>query len=47
MIIARSYADAPEVDGLVYVKTNDYLSPGQIINVKVTGADSYDLVAKL
>ncbi len=47
MIIARSYADAPEVDGLVYVKTNDYLSPGQIISVKIIGADSYDLVAEL
>ena len=45
MVVARSYADAPEVDGLVYIKTNEYLSPGQIIDVKVTGADSYDLVA--
>ncbi len=45
MIVARSYADAPEVDGLVYIKTNEYLSPGQIIKAKITGADSYDLVA--
>ena len=45
VVVARSYADAPEVDGLVYVKTNEYLSPGQIVDVKVIGADSYDLVA--
>lgn len=45
--IGRSYADAPEVDGLVYVKTNEYLSPAQIVEVTVTGADSYDLVAEL
>ncbi len=43
--VARSYADAPEVDGLVYIKTKEYLSPGQIVSAKVTGADSYDLVA--
>ncbi len=45
VVIARSYADAPEVDGLVYIKTKEYLSPGQIIEVEITDADSYDLVA--
>ena len=34
-IIARSYKDAPEVDGLVYIKTDEYLTPGEIVNVKV------------
>lgn len=45
--IGRSYADAPEVDGLVYIRTNEYLTPAQIVEVEVIGADSYDLVAKL
>ncbi len=45
--IARSYMDAPEVDGLVYIQTEEYLSPAQIVDVTVIGADDYDLVAKL
>lgn len=45
--IGRSYADAPEVDGLVYIKTNEFLSPSQMVEVTVVGADSYDLVAEL
>lgn len=44
-VVARSYMDAPEVDGLVYIKTNEYLTPAQIIKVKITGAKSYDLTA--
>ena len=47
LAIARSCADAPEVDGLVYIKTDEHLTPSQIVQVEVTGADSYDLVAKL
>ena len=41
--IARSYRDAPEVDGLVYIKTDELLVPGDIENVKITGCDNYDL----
>lgn len=42
-IIARSYKDAPEVDGLVYIKSEEYLSPADIVNVHITDATSYDL----
>ncbi len=42
-IIARSYKDAPEVDGLVYIKSDDYLTPGDIVNVKITNATCYDM----
>ena len=42
-IVARSYKDAPEVDGLVYIKTKEYLTPGEIVNVKITKATNYDL----
>ncbi|MBR2069608.1 MAG: 30S ribosomal protein S12 methylthiotransferase RimO [Candidatus Gastranaerophilales bacterium] len=43
LITARSYKDAPEVDGLVYIKTNEYLTPGDIVDVKITKTTSYDL----
>lgn len=42
-IVARSYKDAPEVDGLVYIKSNEYLVPGDIIDVKITKSTSYDM----
>ncbi len=42
-VIARSYRDAPEIDGLVYIKTDKDLTPGDIENIKITGADEYDL----
>lgn len=42
-IVARSYKDAPEVDGLVYIETNEYLTPGDIVDVKITKSTSYDL----
>ena len=31
-IVARSYKDAPEVDGLVYIKSDEYLTPGDIVD---------------
>lgn len=42
-VIARSYRDAPEIDGLVYIETERLLVPGDIENVKITCADEYDL----
>ncbi len=39
----RSYADAPDVDTVVYV-TGEDLSPGQIVPCYITGARDYDLV---
>jgi iron only hydrogenase large subunit-like protein len=43
--IGRSYRDAPEIDGLVYVQ-NTTAKPGDFVNVEVTGAEEYDLYAK-
>jgi ribosomal protein S12 methylthiotransferase len=43
--LARSHADAPEIDGLVRVKGKN-LQPGDIIKAKVTAADGYDLAAR-
>jgi ribosomal protein S12 methylthiotransferase len=43
--LGRSYADAPEIDGLVRVK-GKRLHAGDVVRVKVTGADGYDLAAR-
>ncbi|NBI43882.1 30S ribosomal protein S12 methylthiotransferase RimO [[Haemophilus] felis] len=44
-IIGRSKADAPEIDGVVYVEnlSQSAVKIGQIIEVKITHADEYDL----
>ena len=40
--IARSYADAPEIDGLVFVAGSE-AEPGDFIEVEITDADTHDL----
>jgi ribosomal protein S12 methylthiotransferase len=42
--IGRSYADAPDVDGVVYV-TGERLSVGAMVTCEVVGTSGYDLVA--
>ena len=46
-VIARSQNDAPEVDGLVYIKTDEQLVPGDIEDVKIIDCDEYDLIGTL
>ncbi|MFC0989785.1 30S ribosomal protein S12 methylthiotransferase RimO [Pasteurella multocida] len=48
-IIARSMADAPEIDGVVYIDNPNrvVVKVGQFIEVKITKADAYDLYASL
>ncbi len=41
--IARSEADAPEIDGVVYLNDELNVSPGDKVKVKVIAADEYDL----
>jgi ribosomal protein S12 methylthiotransferase len=41
--VGRSYADAPEVDGQVYV-TGKKLSPGQIVGCEIVATEGYDLI---
>ena len=43
--IARSEADAPEIDGVVRIVDGDGLSAGDWCDVEITGADDYDLEA--
>ncbi len=45
--IARSSADAPEIDGTVFIKNARKVMPGQRIRVKITAADAYDLQAEV
>ena len=46
-VMARSQNDAPEVDGLVYIKTDEQLVPGDIEDVKIIDCDEYDLIGTL
>ena len=43
--VARSMADAPEIDGVVRIADGATSKPGQFIEVRVTGADAHDLEA--
>lgn len=43
--IARSKADAPEIDGHVLVKTGGQVRPGDLVSVSIDRADAYDLFA--
>ena len=45
--IARSSADAPEIDGLVYIENGQQLSMGDFVEVKITDSDTHDLWAEL
>jgi len=45
--IARSPADAPEIDGLVYIDDARGLNVGDFVEVKVTGSDEHDLWASM
>ena len=43
--IARSTADAPEIDGLVYVANVVKAKPGDLMEVEITSSDEHDLEA--
>ncbi len=45
--IARSSADAPEIDGLVYIEDGQRLSVGDFVEVKITDSDEHDLWARI
>ena len=47
VVIMRSYADAPEIDGLVYAKGEEAVVPGDIEQVLIERADEYDLFGKI
>jgi ribosomal protein S12 methylthiotransferase len=45
--IARSSADAPEIDGLVYINNGQDLNVGDFVRVKITDSDEHDLWAEM
>lgn len=45
--VGRTYRDAPNVDGLIFVNTEQELMSGDFAKVKVTGAMEYDLIGEL
>lgn len=45
--VGRTYMDAPGVDGLVFVNTQEELLSGDFVRVQVTGALEYDLIGEI
>ena len=45
--VGRTYRDAPNVDGLIFVQTEEELVTGDFARVRVTGALEYDLIGEL
>ena len=45
--VGRSYKDAPNVDGYVFVNTTRQLMSGTIVPVRVTGATEYDIIGEI
>ena len=43
IIIGRSYADAPEIDGNVFILNGSRLEPGDLVKIRIERADDYDL----
>ena len=45
--VGRTYKDAPNVDGLIFVNTEEELMSGDFAKVRVTGALEYDLIGEI
>ena len=45
--VGRTYRDAPDVDGLIFIHTHEELMSGDFAKVRVTGALEYDLIGEL
>lgn len=45
--VGRTYKDSPNVDGLIFVNTDEELMSGDFARVKVTGALEYDLIGEI
>ncbi len=44
--IGRSYAESPEIDGVVVIENGGALEPGDVVDVVITAADEHDLYAR-
>ena len=45
--VARTYKDAPDIDGYIFIQTRAELLSGDFVKVHVTGADEYDLIGEI
>lgn len=45
--LARTYKDAPGIDGAVFIETQRELMTGDLVKVKITGSREYDLIGGL
>jgi len=45
--VARSAMQAPDIDSVTFVKSHKKLSPGEVVDAKITDFQAYDLVAEL
>ena len=46
-IIARSYMDIPDEDGVIFIKNNGHVKVGDFVTCTITDSKGYDLIAKL
>ena len=45
--VGRTYRDAPDIDGYIFINTDEVLVTGDIVKVRVTGAYEYDLIGEI
>jgi ribosomal protein S12 methylthiotransferase len=45
--VARSMADAPEIDGVVRIARGGKLAVGEFVDVEITGSSDHDLDARI
>ncbi|MCC8066638.1 MAG: hypothetical protein LIO94_05990, partial [Clostridiales bacterium] len=45
--VAITYVEAPNVDGLLFIRTDETLMSGDFAQVKITGASEYDLIGEI
>ncbi|MFI3209155.1 MAG: MiaB/RimO family radical SAM methylthiotransferase, partial [Eubacteriales bacterium] len=45
--VGRTYKDAPKVDGMIFVNSDEELVSGDFVKVKVSGAIDYDLIGEM
>lgn len=47
VFVGRTYKDAPNVDGLVFVSSDEEFMSGDFVKIKVTGSYEYDLIGEI
>ena len=45
--VARTYMDAPNVDGFLFIQTSEELMTGDFVRAKITGSYEYDLIGEI